>query len=107
MSRISNYDELLIERKRLEFKIDKEKKILNSGFQELKESLESFLNLLPAFNRFEKKTMGQSVLGAVVSTGVNLLVGTTVSPRLALLGKLILNHISNRFFVQRSKNQSL
>jgi len=107
MSRINNYEELMVERSRLEFKLIEHKKILSTGLQELKEKLVPFMNLLPLLNLFAKKTTGGSVLAAVVSSGVDLLVGPNMSPKLAWVAKLILSFISKRLSNRSTKIQPL
>ena len=50
MNRISNYDELVIERKKLESKIVQQRETLKNGLNDLEEKIGPFLNLLPILN---------------------------------------------------------
>ncbi|MBL7856497.1 MAG: hypothetical protein JNM57_02320 [Cyclobacteriaceae bacterium] len=75
MSRISNYTELMAERKRVEDEIKFHKQVLRDGVQNLRGKLEPFLYLLPFLNVFKKKTSDHPVLQFISSLGIDLLVG--------------------------------
>ena len=85
MSRISNYEELVAERRRVEGKIVEEKLIIREDIREFKEKLEPFFNLLPVLNIFSGKRSNNSFLKGVTSLGIDLLAG----PRLAKANWLI------------------
>ena len=89
MSRINNYQELVAERKKIEYKISEEKVIINEGLQELKEKLEPFLYLLPILNIFKKKPANNSVLKFIASFGIDLLVGQRLLSKSNWLTKLL------------------
>lgn len=72
---INNYEELLIERKKIERTIAEEKRILNEGFDDLKEKVEPFINLLSVLNVFKKKSPNNSLLNFVAAMGIDLFIG--------------------------------
>lgn len=90
MSRINNYTELVIERKRVERTIAEEKRILNEGFHDLKEKLEPFLYLLPVLNVFKKKESNNSFLKFAASLGIDLLVGQKLLAKSNWLSRIII-----------------
>lgn len=96
MNRISNYDELVIERKKLESKIVQQRETLKNGLNDLEEKIGPFLNLLPILNIFNKKNPNDSMLKFIISRGVDLMASQTVSPNLNWLAKLILNLLSKK-----------
>lgn len=106
MSQINNYEELMEERRRLEFRIVEHKKNLSSGLQEFKEKLEPFLNLLPILNIFKKKHGNShegntnSIWKLMTSLGIDLLVGQNLLSKAnwftRLLVPLFLKGISAR-----------
>lgn len=105
MSQINNYEELMEERRRLEFRIEEHKNNLRSDFQEVKEKLTPFLNLLPILNIFKKKPGniqgdGNSIWKLVTSLGIDLLVGQNLLSKAnwftRLLVPLFLKGISAR-----------
>jgi hypothetical protein len=75
MNKISNYTELVAERKIVENKIIEQKATINNGISEIKAKLEPFLYLLPVLNIFKKKESGNSLLKFAASAGIDLLVG--------------------------------
>jgi hypothetical protein len=90
MSRINNYTELVIERKRIERIIVEEKQILNEGLHDLKEKLEPFLYLLPVLNIFKKKTSNNSFLKFAASLGIDLFVGQRLLAKSSWLSRIII-----------------
>lgn len=89
MSRINNYDELVAERKKIEYQISQEKALLSEGINEIKEKLEPFLYLLPVLNIFKKKPANNSVLKFIASFGIDLLVGQRLLSKSSWLTRLL------------------
>lgn len=90
MSRINNYTELVMERKRIERTIAEEKRILNEGIHDLKEKLEPFLYLLPVLNIFKKKTSNNSFLKFAASLGIDLFVGQKLLAKSSWLSRIVI-----------------
>ena len=103
MSRINNYEELVAERQMLEIKIMEQKEILNKELLELKEKLEPLMALRPMLNIFGKKNSSTSLLSAVLSTGIDLLAGQGVSPKLNWLAKLAISFVANKLATRKVK----
>ena len=89
MSRINNYDELVLERRKLETTIAEQKLILREGLHDLKEKLEPFLFLVPILNVFNKKPGNHSLLKFIASFGIDLLVGQKLLSKANWLTKLL------------------
>jgi len=90
MNKISNYNELLAERKVLETRIIEQKAIINNGISELRAKLEPFMYLLPVLNIFKKKDSGSSLLKFAATAGIDLLVGQKLLSKSNWLMRLII-----------------
>lgn len=75
MIRINNYEELIVERRRVESEIAEKRLILKAGLQDAKEKLAPFMYLLPILTIFKKKESNHSLLNAATSVGIDLFVG--------------------------------
>lgn len=89
MNKISNYNELLAERKVLETRIIEQKAIINNGISEIKVKLAPFMYLLPVLNIFKKKDSGSSLLKFAATAGIDLLVGQKLLSKSNWLIRLI------------------
>lgn len=96
MSRINNYEELVAERQMLEIKITEQKEILNKELLDLREKLEPLMALRPILNIFGKKNANTSLLNAIVSTGIDLIAGRGVSPKLNWLARLAISFVAKK-----------
>jgi hypothetical protein len=103
MSRINNYEQLVAERQMLEIKITEQKEILNKELLELREKLEPLMALRPILNIFGKKTGNSSLLNAVLSTGIDLIAGQGVSPKLNWLAKLAISFVAKKLATRSVK----
>ncbi len=72
MSRISTYEELKAERKRIEFIIAENKQVINDSISDLKQKVEPFLYLIPILNILKRKESGNSLLKGVANMGIDL-----------------------------------
>lgn len=88
MSRIKNYQELLIEQKRVENKILEQRLVINEGINDLKEKLQPFLYLLPILNIFRRPEGNSSLLKTATSLGIDL-VGQTFLSKANWITKLL------------------
>ena len=105
MSRINTYEELVAERLRLETKIMEQKEILNKELLELKEKLEPLQALGPILNIFNKKRpTTTSLVGAIVSTGIDLLAGQGLSPKLNWLARLAISFVAKKLATLKINN---
>ena len=89
MNKISNYTELVAERKIMEERIAGQRAVINNGISELKAKLEPFLYLLPVLNIFKKKDSGSSLLKFAASAGIDLLIGQKLLSKSNWLMRLI------------------
>jgi hypothetical protein len=97
MRRINNYNELIAEQRMLEKKITEQKETLNNSLMNLKANLEPILNWGSPLAVFDKKTAGTSLLTAIVSTGIDLIAGHGLSPKLNWLARLAISLITKKF----------
>ncbi len=105
MSRINTYEELVAERQRLEIKIMAQKEILNKELLELKEKLEPLQALRPILNIFNKKNSNTtSLVSAIVSTGIDLIAGQGLAPKLNWLVRLAISFIAKKMAARSVKN---
>jgi hypothetical protein len=89
MTRISNYDELVSERIRIESIISNQKQVIKDDFEALKEKFEPFLYLLPLLNIFKQKSASHPLLNLGASLGIDLLVGQKLLSKSNWLLRLI------------------
>lgn len=75
MNKISNYEELVAERRFLEGKIREHKTVLKDGLTEVKNTIEPFTNLIPVLNVFKKKESDHSIVKFITAMGIDVLVG--------------------------------
>lgn len=76
MNKINNYEDLVLERKRIENKIVEEKQNINKKITELKRKFEPILYVLPFLSFFKKKDSGGSpLLKTGMSLGIDWLLG--------------------------------
>ena len=105
MSRINNYEELVAERLRLETKITEQKEILNKELLDLREKLEPLQALRPILNIFNKKKSNTtSLVSAIVSTGIDLLAGQGLSPKVNWLARLAISFVANKLASRKVKH---
>ena len=98
MNRISNYDELLAERRRIESNIAEQKLIINKGITDIKNKLEPFLNLLPILNVFKKKEPATtSLLQVATSLGIDLIVGQRLLSKASWMTRLVVPMVLKLF----------
>lgn len=91
MNRISNYDELVLERKRVENKIQEEKQNINRKISELKQKFEPLMYVLPFLSFFKKKdtTQGSPLIKTGISLGIDWLLGRGMLSKANWLVKLL------------------
>jgi hypothetical protein len=75
MNKISNYEELIAERRFLENKIRDHKTALKDGLTDLINTVEPFTSLIPVLNVFKKKDSDHSMVKFITSMGIDVLVG--------------------------------
>jgi hypothetical protein len=89
MNKISNYEELVLERKRIENKIEEEKRNINQKVSELKEKFEPLLYVLPFLSFFKRKDQGSPLLKTGMSLGIDWLLGRGILSKANWLVKLL------------------
>lgn len=105
MSRINNYEELVAERRRLETKIMEQKEILNKDILDLREKLEPLMALRPLLTLFGKKGANASLLNAILSTGIDLVAGQGLSPKINWLARLAISFVAKKLANRSFKNK--
>jgi hypothetical protein len=73
MSNITNYHELLLEKQRLNLLLTERKILLKTEFEEVKEKLKPFSQIIGFVGKLTSKGSGNPLLNAGITIGVNLL----------------------------------
>ncbi len=110
MSKINNYEDLIIERSRLELEIQRQKAILKMEMNEVKAKLEPLGDLISFMGIFKKKDVGtSSLLKTGVSMGIDLLVRDNLLAKAGWIVRtllpVILKGISNQFISKKTISQ--
>lgn len=92
MNKITNYDDLLTEKLRLENKILGEKQNIRDSITALKEKIAPFLALLPILSFFKKDKSG-GLLKTTVSLGIDWLVGHKLLSKSSWFTKLLVPRV--------------
>lgn len=93
MNKISNYDELCVERLQVERRIVEHKARISEDFNEIKTKLTPFLYLLPFLSIFKKEEPGHPVLNAATSLGIDFVAGRTMFSKASWLVRLVVPRI--------------
>jgi hypothetical protein len=110
MSRISNYEELVMERKRLEYELRKQKNALRLEVEEIKEKFQpvsKVLSLLGIFKRNDKPASALLKIGS--SVGIDFLVKDKLLARAGWLTKTIASGILkgvSRLMINKQQSKS-
>lgn len=97
MSKISNYEELVLARKNAEVRITMLKSVINEDVEEVKQKLQPFLRILPVLNIFRKEGKGSPLLKGAASLGIDLIIGQNLLARAGWFTKLIVPIILKSF----------
>ena len=89
MNRISNYEELVAERRRTEFIIADRKQLLHDKVEDIKDKVAPLFSVLSALNIFKKKEPDNSLLKAGSSLASDLLGGQTLLKKAGLFTRLL------------------
>ncbi|HEY8934405.1 MAG TPA: hypothetical protein VIM65_04265 [Cyclobacteriaceae bacterium] len=87
MTRISNYDELVAERRRIEENLARRKSEIAEGIHKLKAKFEPLLYLLPVLGIFKTRT---SVLKAGASLALDTIIGKKILAKRTWLTRFVL-----------------
>ena len=86
MNRISNYDELIAERRRTELIIADRKQLLYEKVEDIKDKIAPIFSVL---NVFKKKDSNNTLLKAGSSLAIDLLVGQTLLKKASWFTRLL------------------
>jgi hypothetical protein len=89
MSKISNYEELVTERRRLENELLLKKSVLNAEIDNLKRKIDPILNIMSFFTNLNAKSNRPSLLKIGTSVGIDVMRQTVLS-KAGWLTKLLL-----------------
>jgi hypothetical protein len=111
MSRISNYEELVAERRRVEFIIAEKKQIIHDRIEDIKDKVAPLVSVLAALKILKTNqptTNNNSLLKVGSSVAIDLLVGQRLLKNASWLTKLVvpplLKAVSSRLIGRVKKN---
>lgn len=97
MSKINNYEDLVVERKKAEERIATQKQIIRENIAEVQERFKPFLYLLPVLNIFKREEKGSSLLKGAASMGIDFLVGQNLLAKSHWLARLVVPMLLKAF----------
>ena len=97
MSRINNYEDLVVAQKKAEERIATQKQIIRENIAEVQERLKPFLYLLPVLNVFKREEKGSPLLKGAASLGIDLLVGQNLLAKSGWLARLVVPMLLKAF----------
>lgn len=89
MSKISNYEELVAERRRTEMFIADRKQAIHDRVDVLKDKVAPLLNIIPFFNLFKKKEPNNFLLKTGAGLVIDFLVGHKLLRKAGILTRLL------------------
>ena len=93
MNKISNYDDLILERKRLESELVHYKSIITSELDEIKHKVEPITDVVSFFTPSKNPPANNKLLVAGANLGIELLVRQKLLSKAGWLTKLVLPFI--------------
>lgn len=96
MTKISNYTELVAERRRIEQELAFQKTQINEEIQEVKDKLKPVTGLLSFFNTSKKQSLKSTAMQVGANIGIDVLLRNTVLGRASWLSRLIVPFIAKR-----------
>ena len=93
MNKISNYEDLILERKRLESDLAHYKTIITGELDEIKHKVEPITDIISFFSRSKNPTPNNKLLQAGADLGIELLVRQKLLSKAGWLTKLVLPFI--------------
>jgi hypothetical protein len=93
MSRITNYDELVLERRKLEADLALYKSLINKEVQEFRHKLEPLTNVVTFFTPSKNPPPNNKLLEVGTNLGIELLVRQKLLAKAGWLTKLVLPFI--------------
>lgn len=96
MSRISNYDELVAERIRIQQMLALQKAQLNAEINELKDRLKPVTGLLSFFKRDKNPSVKSTAMQIGANIGIDVLLRNTLLGRAGWLARLVVPFVAKK-----------
>jgi hypothetical protein len=93
MSKINNYEELVLERKKLETQLAHYRLVIDGEVQEIKQKLEPIAKVVSFFSPSKNPSQNNKLLQAGTNLGIELLVRQKLLSKAGWLTKLVLPFI--------------
>jgi hypothetical protein len=96
MKKISNYTELVAERRRIQQELAFQKAQINDEIQEIKDKLKPLSGILSFFNPSKKQSLKSTAMQVGANIGIDVLLRNTLLGRAGWLTRLILPFVAKK-----------
>lgn len=96
MTRISNYNELVAERIRIQQELAVQKAQISEEIREIKDKLKPVTNILSFFNTSKKQSFKSTAMQVGANIGIDVLLRNTLLGRAGWLTRLILPFVAKK-----------
>lgn len=96
MNKISNYNELVAERMRIQQELALQKAQINDEIQEIRDKLKPISGLLSFFNTSKKQSLKSTAMQVGANIGIEVLLRNTLLGRAGWLARLILPFVAKK-----------
>lgn len=96
MNKISNYNELVAERMRIQQELALQKAQINDEIQEIRDKLKPISGLLSFFNTSKKQSLKSTAMQVGANIGIEVLLRNTLLGRAGWLTRLILPFVAKK-----------
>ncbi len=96
MNKISNYNELVAERMRIQQELALQKAQINEEISEIKDKLKPISGILSFFNTTKKQSLKSTAMQVGANIGIDVLLRNTLLGRAGWLARLVLPFVAKK-----------
>ena len=96
MTKISNYEELVAERMRIQQELSLQKAQINEEIQEIKDKIKPVTGLLSFFGTSKKQSLKSSAMQVGANIGIDVLLRNTLLGKAGWLTRLVLPFVAKK-----------
>jgi hypothetical protein len=96
MNKISNYNDLVTERMRIEQELAFQKAQINAEIQEIRDRLKPVMGILSFFDSSKKQSLKSTAMQVGANIGIDVLLRNTILGRAGWLARLILPFVAKK-----------
>jgi hypothetical protein len=96
MTKISNYEELVVERMRIQQELSLQKSQINEEIREIKDKLKPVTGLLSFFNSSKKQSFKSTAMQVGANIGIDVLLRNTLLGKAGWITRLILPFVAKK-----------